>query len=107
MQPHEVPTVTVAEMAPGSVLIDVREDDEWAAGHIDGALHIPMNQIPQHLNYRPESFASDQPLVIVCAVGGRSAHVTAWLLQNGIDAVNLEGGMGAWVSAGKEVIQVT
>ena len=104
MQPHEVPTVSVAEIEPGAVLIDVREDDEWAAGHIDGALHIPMNQIPQQLNYRPEAFASDRPLVIVCAVGGRSAHVTAWLVNNGVEAVNLEGGMSAWAAAGKPMV---
>jgi len=103
MQPHEVPTVTVAEIPPGAVLIDVREDDEWTAGHIDGAVHIPMNQVPQTLNYRPEAFTSELPLVIVCAVGGRSAHVTAWLMSNGVEAVNLEGGMSAWMAAGRPI----
>jgi rhodanese-related sulfurtransferase len=103
MQP-QVPTVAVAEIPPGSVLIDVREDDEWAAGRIDGSVHVPMNLVPQRLNYEPETFASDQPLVIVCAVGGRSAHVTAWLLQNGVDAVNLDGGISAWMAAGKPLI---
>jgi rhodanese-related sulfurtransferase len=100
MQP-QVPTVSVAELAVGSVLIDVREDDEWVAGRIEGSVHVPMNQVPQRLNYEPQTFTSDQPLVIVCAMGGRSAHVTAWLLQNGIDAVNLEGGISAWMSAGR------
>jgi len=103
MLPHQVPTITVAEIPADAVLIDVREDDEWAAGRIDGSVHVPMNQVPQRLNYEPETFASDQPLVIVCAVGGRSAHVAAWLLQNGIDAVNLEGGIGAWMSAGRPI----
>jgi len=103
MLPHQVPTVTVAEIPPDAVLIDVREDDEWQAGRIDGSVHVPMNQLPQRLHYEPAIFTSDQPLVIVCAVGGRSAHVTAWLLQNGIDAVNLEGGISAWMSAGRAI----
>jgi rhodanese-related sulfurtransferase len=104
MQPHEVPTITVADLPADAVLLDVREDEEWAAGHIDGAVHIPMNSVPQQLNYRPEVFTSDAPLVVLCAMGGRSAHVTAWLLANGVDAVNLEGGMSAWMSAGRPIV---
>ena len=104
MQPHDVPTVSVNDIPAGATLIDVREDDEWAAGRVEGAVHVPMNQIPQRLNYEPETFASDQPLVIMCAVGGRSSHVTAWLLQNGVDAVNLEGGMSAWMAAGRPIV---
>jgi len=101
MQAHDVPKITVAEIADGAIIVDVREDDEWAAGRIEGSVHVPMNSVPQQLTYRPEIFQSDQPLVIVCAVGGRSAHVTAWLLANGVDAVNLEGGISAWMAAGR------
>lgn len=104
MQMAEVPSVTVAEIADGAIIVDVREDDEWVAGRIEGSLHVPMNSVPQQLQYRPELFSSEQPLVIVCAVGGRSAHVTAWLLANGVDAVNLEGGIGAWMSAGRPIV---
>lgn len=104
MLPHQVPTITVAEIPEGAILVDVREDDEWAAGRIDGSVHVPMNTVPQRLNYEPTTFESEQPLVIVCAVGGRSEHVTAWLLQNGVDAVNLEGGISAWMSAGKPIV---
>ena len=104
MQPHEVPSIEVNEIPDGVVLLDVREDEEWVAGRIEGSLHVPMNQVPQQLNYRAELFASDQPLVVICAVGGRSAHVTAWLLQNGVDAVNLAGGINAWMSAGKPIV---
>ena len=104
MQMAEVPSVTVAEIADGAIIVDVREDDEWLAGRIEGSLHVPMNSVPQQLQYRPELFSSEQPLVIVCAVGGRSAHVTAWLLANGVDAVNLEGGIGAWMSAGRPIV---
>ena len=104
MHPLQVPTVSVTEIPEGAILVDVREDDEWRAGRIDGSLHVPMNSVPQQLHYRPELFSSEQPLVIVCAVGGRSAHVAAWLLQNGVDAVNLEGGLQAWMAAGRPIV---
>ena len=46
----------------------------------------------------------DGPLVVVCKMGGRSAMVAGWLLQNGVDAVNLDGGVLAWVSAGRPLV---
>ena len=49
MNPLQVPTVTVDEVPAAAVLLDCREDAEWAAGHIDGAVHIPMNEIPTRL----------------------------------------------------------
>jgi rhodanese-related sulfurtransferase len=104
MQPHDVPSITIHELPAGAVLLDVREDEEWAAGHIEGAVHIPMNSVPQQVSYRPEVFEAEAPLVVLCAMGGRSAHVTAWLMTHGIDAVNLEGGMNAWLSAGRPIV---
>lgn len=93
-----LPSVEVSEVQPlrnvGATLIDVREDDEWAAGHIKGAMHIPMNQIPGRVAELPPG-----PLIIVCKMGGRSAQVTAWLHQQGHDARNLDGGMLAWAVA--------
>ena len=71
--PHEVPTIRVDEIAPDAVLLDVREDDEWAAGHIDGALHVPMNQVPQKLQYEPGPLTPETTIVVVCKVGGRPA----------------------------------
>ena len=99
----DLPTVDVSEIdalrQAGATLLDVREDDEWAAGRIDGALHIPMNQLPSRL---PASELDQHtPVVVVCKVGSRSAHVTAWLNQQGYDARNLEGGMLAWAVAHK------
>lgn len=100
MFPPAVPTVTLDAVTPSSVVLDVREDDEWQAGHIDGALHIPMGDIPARLDELPE----DGELVVVCRSGGRSARVVAWLVQNGYEAVNLEGGMGAWADAGRPLV---
>jgi rhodanese-related sulfurtransferase len=99
--PFEVPTVTVDQIPAEAVLLDCREDDEWAAGHIAGAVHVPMNQLPNRLAYDPGILTPETRIVAVCKVGSRSAHVAAWLNQNGYDAVNLSGGMLAWAAAGR------
>ena len=103
MLPGDIPTVTVADVPNEAVLLDVREADEWTAGHIEGARHVPMFQVPQHVSLS-EDFAGDVPIVVVCKMGGRSAQVTAWLNQHGYDAVNLDGGMLAWTSAGRPMV---
>ncbi|MEO9139705.1 MAG: rhodanese-like domain-containing protein [Jatrophihabitans sp.] len=97
--PADVPTVTVEDLPADAVLLDVREDEEWSCGRIAGALHIPMNQVPQRMSYDPGPLTPDARIVVVCKVGGRSAAVTAWLRQQGFDATNLEGGMFAWAAA--------
>jgi rhodanese-related sulfurtransferase len=103
MLPFPVPTVAVDEVPADAVLLDVREDDEWAAGHIEGAQHIPMNRVPQQVAYG-ESLPADRPIVVICKMGGRSAQVTAWLKQQGFDAANLDGGMLAWATAGRPMV---
>ena len=103
MLPEQLPTVDVSEIPDGAVLLDVREDDEWAAGHIEGARHVPMYQVPQHVAYA-EDLTPDTKIVVLCKMGGRSAQVTAWLTQQGFDAVNLEGGMLAWATAGRPMV---
>jgi len=95
----DVPTTTVQDLPeplPGT-LLDVRDDHEWVAGHAPGAVHIPLVELPQRLG----ELDLDGPLHVVCRSGGRSARAVAWLAQNGVDAVNVDGGMGAWVEAGR------
>lgn len=99
--PTNVPTVRVADLHDDSFVLDVREPEEWTAGHIGGAVHIPMNDVPQRLQQRPGTLPQGTQVVVVCKVGGRSAAVTNWLRQQGVDAVNLEGGMLAWEHAGR------
>ncbi len=103
MTPFDIPTVTADAVPTDAVILDVREDDEWADGHIDGAVHVPMNSVPQRLQFDPGPLTPEANIVVVCHVGGRSAQVTAWLRRQGYDAVNLEGGMVAWEAAGKPV----
>jgi rhodanese-related sulfurtransferase len=94
-----VPTVTVTDVPEGATLLDVREDDEWVAGHAPDAVHVPMSAFLERLDQVP-----DGPLAVVCRVGGRSAQVTAYLVGQGRDAVNVTGGMLAWEAAGRPVV---
>jgi rhodanese-related sulfurtransferase len=98
-----VPSVTVAEVGDDACFLDVRQDDEWAAGHIPGAIHLPMHQLLDRLHEVP----SDQHVVAVCRVGARSAQVTAYLAQQRISVRNLSGGMAAWAEAGRPMVSDT
>lgn len=86
----------------GAVLLDVREPDEWAAGHAPGAIHIPLGDLPARLAELPEPDAG--ALAVTCRGGGRSSRAVAWLLQQGFEVANLDGGMQAWQAAGKPVV---
>lgn len=101
--PQQVPTVSVDELPDDAVVLDVREDDEWVTGHVDGATHIPMGDVPARLDEVPEA----DPLYVICRSGGRSARVATWLNANGFDAVNVAGGMGDWEAAGKPMVSET
>jgi rhodanese-related sulfurtransferase len=99
-----VPTVEVsdvpAELPDGKVLLDVREADEWEAGHAPDALHIPMSELASRL----EELPADSEFYVVCRMGGRSARVTQYLNANGWDAVNVDGGMQHWSAQGRPLV---
>ena len=93
--------MTAAQVEDGAYLLDVREPDEWAAGHAPGAHHLPMMEIPARLAEVP----ADAEVVVVCRSGGRSGQVTSYLMGNGWDNVrNLDGGMQSWAAAGRELV---
>jgi rhodanese-related sulfurtransferase len=102
MFPPAVPAVEPTEVPEGAVLVDVREPDEWVAGHIEGALHVPLGELSARLAELPEG-----DVVVVCRSGARSARATAFLIGNGLPAVNLEGGMQAWAAAGRPMVSET
>lgn len=96
-----MPSVTPAEVGDDAYLLDVREPDEWTAGHAPGAHHLPMMEIPARMAEVP----TDREVVVVCRSGGRSGQVVSYLMGNGWDNVrNLDGGMQSWAFAGREVI---
>ncbi len=93
--------MTPAEVGDDIYLLDVREPDEWAAGHAPGAHHVPMMEIPA----RTAEVPADVEVVVVCRSGGRSGQVVSYLMGNGWDNVrNLDGGMQSWAAAGREVV---
>ena len=84
----------------GALLIDVRERREWAGGHVPGARHIPLGQLPQAARALP----GDRDLLLICQSGNRSARATELLQRAGFSrATNVAGGMSAWSRAGLPV----
>jgi rhodanese-related sulfurtransferase len=83
-------------LVQGALLLDVREDSEFELGHAPEARHIPLSEVPDYQNELPK----DRQIVCVCRSGGRSARAANFLLENGFNAVNLEGGMTAWAESG-------
>ncbi|MGW3665464.1 rhodanese-like domain-containing protein [Streptomyces sp. NPDC005141] len=99
-----MPTVEVGNLAVDDFVLDVREDDEWEAGHAQGALHIPMSEFVARYGELTEAAPQDGRVNVICRSGGRSAQVTQYLVQQGIDAVNVEGGMHTWEAMGRPVV---
>jgi rhodanese-related sulfurtransferase len=95
-----VPSVAVADLPADAVLLDVREDDEWAAGHAEGAAHVPMSAFTARLDEVPDA----DPVYVVCRSGARSAQVAAFLQRQGRAAVNVEGGMQAWAALRRPMV---
>ena len=91
---------TAHERRDELVFLDVREDEEWAAGHIEGSVHIPMAE----LSARQAEIPQDRPIAAVCRTGGRSAAVTEALARAGYDVSNLVGGVAQWRAAGLELV---
>ncbi|MGY1499341.1 rhodanese-like domain-containing protein [Streptomyces sp. QTS52] len=99
-----MPTVEVADLKDGDFLLDVREDEEWQAGHAAGASHIPMSEFVARYGELTEAAPQDGRVNVICRSGARSAQVTNYLVQQGIDAVNVAGGMQGWEAAGRPVV---
>jgi rhodanese-related sulfurtransferase len=98
--PQQVPSVTVADLPDGVTMLDVREPDEWAAGHAPDAVHIPLGELAGRLGELPEG----ESVYVVCRGGGRSAKAAANLKANGWDATNVDGGMRSWHAAGRPLV---
>ena len=100
-----IPEITVDDLvALGAVrLVDVREDNEWVAGHIASATHVPFATVPEHL----DAFGADgasEPTYVICKVGGRSLRACEFVAAQGKNVVNVAGGMMAWQVAGHATV---
>lgn len=93
-------SITIEQLRAGRdvPLVDVREDGEYAAGRVPGAVSIPMSQLRERLGELPPG-----PFDVICQAGGRSAQVVAALEARGYDATNVEGGTGEWAALGYEI----
>ena len=102
--PEEIPVVDVTVLSglvvDGVRLVDVRQPDEYAEGHVPGAVLIPLADVPD----RVDEFAGDGPVYVVCRSGGRSASAVTFLRAQGLDAINVAGGTMAWIEAGNAVV---
>ncbi|WP_037911481.1 rhodanese-like domain-containing protein [Actinacidiphila yeochonensis] len=96
----QLPSVDAASVPLDAFLLDVREPEEWAAGHADGAVHIPMGEVVARMAELPE----DGRVHVVCRAGGRSAQVAQYLIAQGVDAVNVDGGMLDWEAVGRPLV---
>ncbi len=94
---EEISPRRAAELvAGGAQLVDVRQDDEYAAGHIEGSQHIELDRLPGEA----ASIDRDRPVVFYCRVGSRSALATQAFNAAGYEAHNLTGGLVAWQESG-------
>jgi len=98
--PQVEPEACPALFADGALLLDVREPDEWSAGHAPDAVFVPMKEVQARQSELPK----DRRIVTICRSGGRSAAVTEALNAWGFDSVNLAGGLYAWEAAGLPVV---
>ena len=89
-----------AQVEAGAFLLDVRNPDEWEAGHAPAATLVPLGVLADRVAELP----TDRRIVVVCRSGGRSARAAEALVGAGYDAVNLIGGMQAWAELGLPVV---
>jgi rhodanese-related sulfurtransferase len=97
--------ISVAELeqliAAGSMVIDVREADEFVAGHVPTAVSIPLSTVQNRI----DEFRHEGTVYVICQSGGRSMRACQYLADFDIDnLVNIAGGTAGWIALGKEVI---
>jgi rhodanese-related sulfurtransferase len=97
---ERLPDTPAASVPDGVWLLDVREDDEWAAGHVPGARHIPLGQ----LGARAAEVPQDELVYVICRSGARSGRAAQALAGAGWRAVNVAGGMQDWAAAGRPMV---
>lgn len=100
---QSVPQVQALAVPGDGWLLDVREPDEWVAGHAPEARFIPLGELGQ----RRAEVPADQTVYVICRSGHRSAQATQALNAAGWQAVNVAGGMQQWAAAGRPMVSET
>jgi len=91
----------LAALGADAYLVDVREPDEFAGARVANAVNIPLATLPNRLGELP----TDRPVYVMCLSGGRSAQATAFLRNQGRDAVDVAGGITRWYRDGLPVVR--
>jgi rhodanese-related sulfurtransferase len=99
-QPVAVPEVMSAALPAGAFLLDVREDDEWVAGHAPEAVHVRLGELGVRLDELPR----DREVYVICRSGNRSAYAAQALASRGLNTVNVSDGMTGWAVAGRPMV---
>jgi rhodanese-related sulfurtransferase len=99
-QPVAVPEVLSADLPAGVFLLDVREDDEWTAGHAPDAVHVRLGELGERAGELPR----DREVYVICRSGTRSAYAAQALVGGGLNAVNVADGMTGWAVAGRPMV---
>ena len=97
--PPEIDVEELAAAREDGLLVDVREPDEYVAGHVPGAVLIPMGQLAN----RMAEIDKTSRVFVICASGNRSSAITDLLRGTGFDAVSVAGGTVAWTRSGRPV----
>lgn len=101
----DLPTVEPAALPDDALIVDVRDAADWRAGHAPGAVSIPVGQLAARLDeVRALADSLGKTLAVSCGGGTKQLRATAYLRDNGVDAVVLRGGMRGWKSAGRPVV---
>jgi rhodanese-related sulfurtransferase len=97
------PSVMSTDVPAGVYLLDVREDDEWVAGHAPDAVHIPVRTLGERASEIPQ----DREIYVICRAGSRSAYAAQALAGAGWKTVNVADGMAGWAVAGRPMVSET
>lgn len=87
-------------MPSGPNVIDVREPDEYVAGHVPGAVLVPLATVPDSLGL----FSAEGPTYLICLSGARSMRAAEYAAEAGFEVVNVAGGTKAWIESGRDVV---
>jgi rhodanese-related sulfurtransferase len=99
-QPVAVPEVLSADLPTGVFLLDVRENDEWVAGHAPDAVHVRLGELGARIDELPR----DREVYVICRTGARSAYAAQALTGSGLTAINVADGMTGWAVAGRPMV---
>lgn len=101
----KLPSVNVPQardlLDSGAVMLDVRDNNEWNAGRVPGAVHVPLNQVGAQAARR---LPKGRIVIVACRSGSRSRSATRMLREKGIEAYTLSGGLRAWDREGQRIV---